>query len=116
MKTEVTWKWNKAFYLVHFADTVRPFGVILLLFGLMWWQRRLSVLRHHFWWSAQEVVAPKPSESMGIEAACGWGAIRESSSGRLQATLIVYGVPSLLHLAWVQSRVRPSDIDEDLDW
>jgi hypothetical protein len=114
MKTEVMWKWNKAFYLVHFADTVLPFGVILLLFGLMWWHRRLSVLRHHFWWSAQEVVAPKPS--MGIEAACGWEAIRQSSSGRLQATLIVYGVPSLLRLALAQSRVRPSDIDEDLDW
>jgi hypothetical protein len=114
MEKQVLRKWANGFYLVHFADTVVPYGVLLLLFGLMWWQRKLSILEHRFWWSATTVVAPTPDT--GIEGACGWEAIRQSYSGRLQATLIVYGVPSLLRLAWVQSRLRPTDLDEDLNW
>jgi hypothetical protein len=114
MEKHVLSKWDNGFYLVHFADTVVPYGVLLLLFCLMWWQRKLSILEHHFWWSATTVVAPTPDS--GVEGACGWEAIRHSYSGRLQATLIVYGVPSLLRLAWVQSRLKPMHLDENLDW
>jgi hypothetical protein len=114
MGAEVRRKWDQGFYLVHFADTVVPFGLILLLFGLMWWQRRLSILEHRFWWAEQEVAAPAPA--VGMDGACGWGAIFKSGSGRLQAALVFYGVPSLLRLAWVQSRLRPNDLDENLNW
>jgi hypothetical protein len=114
MEKQVLRKWANGFYLIHFADTVVPYGVLLLLFSFMWWQRKLSILEHRFWWSATTVVAPTPDS--GIEGACEWEAIRQSYSGRLQATLIVYGVPSLLRLAWVQSRLKPTDLDEDLNW
>ena len=114
MRKLVLRKWSRGYYLVHFADTVLPFGLILLLFGLMWWRRRLSVLEHNFWWSDAPVAAPAPR--VGPEGSCGWGAIRDSDSGRLQAALVVYGVPSLLRLAKVQSRLRPTDLDEDLNW
>jgi hypothetical protein len=114
MKRKVLQKWNWGFHLVHFADTVLPFGVILLIFGLMWWQRRLSILEQTFWWSRTAVAAPIPTAD--IESACGLEAIRKSHSGGLQATLIIYGVPSLLRLAMVQSRLRPTDLDENLNW
>ena len=40
-----------------------------------------------------------------------WG----SRSGTMQIVLVAYAVPSLLRLALVQSRLRPTDLDEDLD-
>jgi hypothetical protein len=80
----------------------------------MWWQRRLNILEHDFWWSSASIRAPDPHG--GVESECGWPAIRDSNSGRLQAVLVVYGVPSLLRLATVQCRLRPSDLDENVDW
>jgi hypothetical protein len=65
------------------------------------------------WWSDSRVYAPNTDPS--VEATCGWTAIRDSNSGRLQATLIVYSVPSLLRLAHVQRRLRPTDLDENED-
>ena len=114
MKKVVLGKWSKGYYLVYLANTMIPYGVVLLLFVLMWWQRKLSILEHNFWWSKSAIVAHSPDG--GIEGACGWTAILDSHSGRLQAVLIIYGVPSLLRLAQAQSRLRLTDLDEDLNW
>jgi hypothetical protein len=107
-------KWSQGYYLIHIGDSLTPYCVLILLFGLMWERRRIHILEHHFWWSQDPVRAPSPND--GIESSCGWASIRDSYSGRLQATLIMYGVPSLLRLAIVQCRLRPSDLDENVDW
>jgi hypothetical protein len=114
MEEIVSSKWSQGYYLIHIGDSLLPYCLIILIFGLMWQQRRIHVLEHHFWWSSDSIRAPKPND--GVESACGWASIRDSYSGRLQATLIIYCVPSLLRLAMVQCRLRPSDLDENVDW
>jgi hypothetical protein len=106
-------KWNKVYGLVHLGNSIIPYIVILVLFCYMWHWRRLSILDHGMWWSDSRVYAPITDPS--VEAMCGWRAIRDSKSGRLQAALIIYFVPSLLRLALVQRRLRPMDLDEDGD-
>ena len=54
-----------------------------------------------------------PPDLGGPESMCGWEAISGSTSGALQVVLILYGVPSLLRLAYAQRRIRPTDLDED---
>ncbi len=56
-----------------------------------------------------------PPEIFGEESTCGWRAIRDSISGRLQAVQVLYGVICLIRLAFTQRRVRPSDWDENED-
>ena len=107
-------KWSRGYYLVHVGDSLIPYCLLILLFGIMWWQRRLDVLEHRFWWAEGTVIAPEPLHS--VENACGWRSIRDSYSGAIQAVLVLYGVPSLLRLSMVQSRFRPTDLDEDVDW
>jgi hypothetical protein len=107
-------KWSQGYYLVHIGDSLIPFCILILLFCLMWWTRRLSVLEHSFWWASSPIRAPDPNN--GLEGTCGWQAIQDSFSGRIQAVLILYGVPSLIRLALVQCRIRPSDLDENVDW
>jgi hypothetical protein len=114
MEKVVLHKWSQGYYLVHVGDSLIPYCVLILLFGLMWWRRRLNVLEHRFWWTDDVIFAPDPKN--GIESACGWSAIRDSQSGRLQAVLASYGVLSLLRLALIQGRVRPSDLDENVNW
>ena len=114
MEEVVSLKWSHGYYLVHIADSLIPFCVIILIFCLMWWQRQLNVLEHNFWWAEGPISAPNPNS--GIEGACGWSAMRDSNSGRLQAVLASYGVISLLRLARIQSRLRPTDLDENIDW
>ena len=114
MEEVVLQKWSRGYYLVHVGDSLIPYCLLILLFCLMWWQRQVNVLEHNFWWATGPVTAPDPHS--GIEAACGWSAMRDSNSGRLQAVLASYGVLSLLRLALIQSRLRPSDLDENVDW
>ena len=114
MEEVVLSKWSRGYYLVHMGDSLLPYCLLILLFCLMWWKRNLSVLEHNFWWSSGPIVAPDPG--LGIESTCGWQSISTSYSGRMQAALVFYGVPSLLRLAMVQSRLRPTDLDEDVDW
>ena len=54
-------------------------------------------------------------DALGVESTCGWKSIVHSHSGALQAALIIYAVPSLFRLAFVQRRIRPSDLDENED-
>ena len=54
-----------------------------------------------------------PSILGGPESTCGWEAVTGSYSGAVQVALILYGVPSLLQLAYAQRRIRPSDLDTD---
>ena len=61
--------------------------------------------------SAPANVGLLPETIAGPESACGWGAIRNSYSGRLQAALLAYSVPSLIRLALLHWRIRPSDLD-----
>ena len=56
-----------------------------------------------------------PDQINDIESACGWNAIRYSKSGALQACLVLYGVPCLLRLAYLQRRIGPTDLDESED-
>ena len=70
MEEVVSLKWSHGYYLVHIADSLIPFCVIILIFCLMWWQRQLNVLEHNFWWAEGPISAPNPNS--GIEAACGW--------------------------------------------
>jgi hypothetical protein len=56
-----------------------------------------------------------PSELFGVESTCGWPAIRDSISGRLQAVQMIYGVLSLFRMAFTQRRVLPSDWDKNED-
>jgi hypothetical protein len=114
MEEVVLSKWSRGYYLVHIGDSLVPYCFLILLFGFMWWQRRLNVLEHGFWWTEDRIAAPDPE--LGVEAACGWRSIRDSNSGTLQAVLVLYGVPSLLRLGMVQSRLRPTDLDENVDW
>jgi hypothetical protein len=107
-------KWSQGYYLVHIGDSLVPYCILILLFCLMWWARRLSILEYSFWWATTPISAPNPNN--GLEGTCGWPAIQESFSGRIQAVLIIYGVPSLIRLAIVQCRIRPSDLDENVDW
>jgi hypothetical protein len=146
-------KWAQGFYLIHIGSSILPYCVILLLFGLMWWHRKLHILQHNFWWADNSAVRKLHSLNMskhiltnpvkaniseleasldgsffgsnpqkggfpaqkilGPESTCGWKSIASSYSGKLQATLVVYGVPALLRLAYSQRRIRPSDLDED---
>ena len=78
---------------------VIPYTWILLLFSLMWWQRKVSI-------DPGLVTAPDPKA--GIEGACDWTSIKQSYSGTLQATLVIYRVPSQLRIAYVQSRLLRS--------
>ena len=114
MEEVVMSKWSRGYYLVHIGDSVLPYCVLILLFGLMWLDRRLSILEHRFWWAVETVAAPDPAQ--GVEGACGWRSIRDSRSGAIQAVLTTYGGLSLLRLAAVQSRLRPTDLDEDVNW
>ena len=114
MEEVVLNKWSRVYYLVHIGDSLIPYSVVLLLFCLMWWQRKLNILVHNFWWSPLSISAPAPS--MDVESSCGWTAISSSNSGALQAALILYGVPSLLRLGLIQCRVSPNDLDENVDW
>ena len=39
-------------------------------------------------------LLPDPFDAFSVESTCGWTAIRDSSSGWMQAILVMYGVPS----------------------
>ena len=56
-----------------------------------------------------------PDDLLGPESWCGWRAVSGSKSGALQAVLIMYGVPSLIRLAYAQRRIRPTDLDVNQD-
>ena len=114
MEEEILSRWSQGYYLVHIGDSLIPYCLLVLLFGLMWSWRRLNVLEHNFWWAKGTIHAPDPN--FGVESTCGWSAIQNSSSGWIQAFLASYGVLSLLRLAFVQRRLRPSDLDENIDW
>jgi len=145
-------KWADGYYIVHLGQSVIPYLVVVLLYGLMWQQRRLNILQHSFWWAEPAAVAEMRSKDprhdflvnpvlanlsqlqgvpdwvgsnatntfvlgllQGPDSACGWQAMYGSSSGRLQVVLIAYSLPSLLRLAYVQRRIRVSDLDENED-
>ena len=56
-----------------------------------------------------------PKHLSGPESACGWRAIQDSYSGRLQAVLTLYGAIAIFRLAFTQRRTRPTDLDENED-
>ena len=149
-------KWAQGFYLIHIGQSVVPFGVIVLVFGMMWWTRQLNILEHNFWWAEpnavtkldkmdlnysalsnpvkanisellqsrrNEIFGTDPQvrgllpqgNFLGPDSKCGWWSIANSPSGNLQAALVIYGVPCLLRLAYTQRRIRPTDLDENVD-
>ena len=108
-------KWMAGYYLVHVGHCLIPYCFLILLFGIMWWYQRLSILEHTFWWSNVPVRAPNPPLD-SAEGVCGWHSIWKSHSGAMQLVMVVYGVPSLLRLALIHSRLRPTDLDVDLNW
>ena len=150
-------KWSDGYHLVHLGQSLIPYCLLLIIFGLMWFKRELHVLEHNLWWATPEAIAeisdfpglPQNKilqnpikadipellrnteasltgtelfqsrqthpELFGDESTCGWRAIWDSTSGRLQAVQVTYGVLSLLRLAYTQRRFRPSDWDENED-
>jgi hypothetical protein len=100
-------KWRKCYCYVYIGQTCVPTFVNFVLFGLMWQHRRL-VLRENSGIPGWAASAPPADDA---EAQCGWVAIRDSMSGRLQAVLVLYGVLSMLGVANGQHRIGFHDLD-----
>jgi hypothetical protein len=86
------------------VQNVIPYCVLDLLFGLMWWLRDINIVDHDtVGLLVANMTAPgglalssnaysvSAQNSMilgyaGIEGTCGWASLRDSHSGRLQAS------------------------------
>mmetsp|Transcript_60930 Transcript_60930/g.127721 ORF Transcript_60930/g.127721 Transcript_60930/m.127721 type:complete len:990 (-) Transcript_60930:733-3702(-) len=101
-------KWDKLYSLVYWGQNVIPYLSLYLLFGLMWWRREIVIVNEEDWGEIEHTQIV-----LSLEASCGWASLLNSHSGRLQATLILYGIPSLLRLAWIQRRLRMRDLNLD---
>lgn len=99
-------KWRKCYALVYIGQTCIPSLAAFLIFGLMWRWRRLTLVQNSGLpgWYAPPLTDGDP------EAGCGWPAIRESRSGRIQAVLAVYGVLAMIGVAMGEQRLRPHDL------
>jgi hypothetical protein len=100
-------KWRKCYCFVYIGQACVPTFVTFVIFGLMWQTRSIVVKENSGipgWF-----VAPLPEDA--FEAQCGWAAIQNSLSGRLQAVLALYGVLAMLGIAAGQQRIGFHDLD-----
>jgi hypothetical protein len=49
-------KWAEGYQLVHLGQSLVPYCLLMLIFGLMWWHRQLHVLEHNLWWATPEAT------------------------------------------------------------
>jgi hypothetical protein len=64
-------------------QNVVPYIVIHIIFGLMWWLREINIQNESFIERAGNSLQLTPA---GLEGTCGWASLRDSQSGRLQAS------------------------------
>jgi hypothetical protein len=64
-------------------QNVVPYIVIHIIFGLMWWLREITIQSEVFIERAGSSLQLTPA---GSEGTCGWASLRDSQSGRLQAS------------------------------
>jgi hypothetical protein len=103
-------KWRKCYWLAYIGDKVIPLALIFVLFGIMWLYRNLS-LRNNAGLPGWRLPTVDPA-LVSPEAQCGWGGVRDSVSGRIQAVLVFYGMLTLLVTAWFQwGTVHIRDLD-----
>jgi hypothetical protein len=65
------------------SQNVVPYIVIHIIFGLMWWLREINIQNESFMEQAGSSLQLMP---VGLEGTCGWESLRDSHSGRLQAS------------------------------
>jgi hypothetical protein len=99
-------KWRKCYSLVYIGQTCVPSLAVFIIFGLMWYWRQIMLMRN----SGLPGLYAMPLTSADPEAACGWDAIRDSKSGRIQAVLAVYGALTLIGLAVGQQHILPREL------
>ena len=97
-------KWYKFYWMIHVGSSCIPYVVLCILFGVMWSRRDLTLLENS---GLPGYMAPPVD---GVEAGCGWAAIRDSTSGRIQAVLAVYGALTLIRVSFFHRHLRVTSL------